>query len=464
MPLEHRWPAKYWYARVQAYDRSRVISLRILIPDKPPVRGDMGDETFETSRLKAKLRLEELEAALSTVESRLEAEGVIESFKDRWNPAGAKRKGKGSALLLEDLADSWLESVGSRPRSLSNRHDQQVVSRIRKFVEFMKLRRPKCRYCHSVDSLDARAYLQEVARSGVAPKTHNDAAKMLRSAFRELQLNMGRKDNPFEGIRAMKGRSLRRMCFTVPQLKAIFEEAEGDEQFGGVVILGICSGMRLGDCCRLKWSEVDLNAGQVVVRCSKHENQDGEGGTATIPMFRLLKECMVKLKPSGLFVFPKLERMYAARPDSVAYYVNRLIDRAAERLKGTEHGFERKAQRKRGVRKASFLGFHAFRTTWITWAHLGGLSSELITRVTGHSGPAMFERHYLSPRDRELNRQIELAMQPLLGELEGQRSHEAFDASEQVRLAMNALREMTRQNWSQARDEALAVLAKIHSL
>jgi hypothetical protein len=94
-----------------------------------------------------------------------------------------------------------------------------------------------------------------------------------------------------------------------------------------VVITGMCTAMRRGDCCCLKWSDVDLKEGFISVKTSK------TGEKVDIPLFPLLREELERIKAtaggSG-YCFPKAAEMYQSNPDGISVRVKQVLARAFE--------------------------------------------------------------------------------------------------------------------------------------
>jgi integrase len=90
-----------------------------------------------------------------------------------------------------------------------------------------------------------------------------------------------------------------RKPFAPDELRAILEAARKDEFLRPIVITGMCTAMRRGDCCLLEWKDVDLERNFISVKTAK------TGQTVAIPIFPLLQEELRsrKGKRAG-YVFP----------------------------------------------------------------------------------------------------------------------------------------------------------------
>jgi integrase len=65
-------------------------------------------------------------------------------------------------------------------------------------------------------------------------------------------------NNPVEAIEVVPPDSEERIPFTADQIKALLQVA--DVEWTGMVLFGVHSGLRLGDCAALSWTNIDLAA------------------------------------------------------------------------------------------------------------------------------------------------------------------------------------------------------------
>jgi integrase len=156
----------------------------------------------------------------------------------------------------------------------------------------------------------------------------------------------------------------------------------------------MCTAMRRGDCCQVKWSSVDLKGGFITVETSK------TGELAEIPLFpRLRKEIEDRLQ-TGEYVFPDAAKMYQTNPCGISW-------RMRTALEGAEITMNKAG---RNGRLANLKGFHSLRTTWITMALTAGVPMELVRRVTGHSTVNVVLKHYFRPKREEFRHALETSL------------------------------------------------------
>jgi integrase len=140
------------------------------------------------------------------------------------------------------------------------------------------------------------------ADRGLAPATYNGLLKILKCCFRETGSKV------FDKIALMPGGQIHRIPYTLEELEQIRVAAETDKFIRPVIIIAMCTGMRLGDCCNLKWSDIDEEEGIVRVKTGK------TGAAVVIPIFDWLKEELDRQEglPNSEYVIPRQRWKYMA--------------------------------------------------------------------------------------------------------------------------------------------------------
>lgn len=182
--------------------------------------------------------------------------------------------------------------------------------------------------------------------------------------------------------------------------------------------------MRRGDCCLLRWKDVDLARRFITVKTAK------TGVTVSIPIFPMLYDELVRHPRNDTeHVFPEQAKMYAENPDGITWRVRKVFatagfkDFAESGENGKTDGDadqatpargEIHADRNGGLRRASVRDFHSFRVTWVTLALTAGVPLELVQKVTGHKTTDIVLKHYFQPGREEFRRALQSAMPKLL--------------------------------------------------
>lgn len=427
-----------WYGRYELNGRRLYINLDVKVAGTPPASlslKDKGDTDFEVSRANA---VSKLNSIVEEARSQRSSERLVEKLYEL--KTGEQIK----SVQLSKLGEEW-EKIPRR-RKPDDRYASQCKSRLTKFADFVRSENSKAEEIAHVTRTTARAFLDAEEKRGVTAKTWNDSLVLLRATFQQL-LPAG-SINPFSGIPTKETETVFRKPFTPEELKAILDAAKKDKFIQPIIIAGVCTAMRRGDCCLLKASDVDLKNRFISVKTAK------TGETVSIPIFPalydLLQKALKAIEDKNGFVFPKQATMYTDNPDGITWRVRKVLalagfkdsesDCESESEKdnaekpaigklvrvtseseieggkgnGAVHRGEIHAERNGGLRRASVRDFHSFRVTWVTLALTAGVPLELVQKVTGHKTTDIVLKHYFQPGREDFRKALESAMPKLL--------------------------------------------------
>lgn len=430
MPLELRKDSKWWYGRFKSNSKRLCINLGVKVKGTPPDSLlEEGDTAFERSKAQAHAKLEQLmeEAHSKTVpEQHLAKLYELKSGE----PVGS--------IPFDEMAEAWDKIPVKRSRA--DRYVQHGHAIIAAFIEYLAEEYPKARAMADVTPRMARDFMQEEAAKGLAGRTWNSKLILLRSVFRGLARDAGIVSNPFVGIPTKDEDTVHRQPFDEKQLRAILDAA--DDFMRPIAVTGMCTAMRLGDCCLLKWESIDLAQKFVVVKTSK------TGETAEIPLFPMLRSVITAQKKT------KSPYVFSEQAAQFLRYRHQLSRRFQDLLKAA--GIETHAKRKNSNRNASIMGFHSFRTTWITLALSAGVPMELVRRVTGHSTVNVVLKYYFRPGRKEFQEVLQQAMPRLL--TDGPASPGASEETKAMTMenVLTMVKKMNARDWRSIRKEILA--------
>jgi len=416
MPLELRKNRDgtlrpYWYGRYKINGKRYCGSLNVKVAGTPPPSFslmDEGDTVFERSRATAIAKLSTIieEARTKRDSARLVAKLYEIKTGERIH-----------SVKLENLGDEWAGIP--RKRKPNARYAKQCRSALARFASFVLRLSPQTGELGHVTRQTARMFMDAEAARGVTAKTWNDLMKLLRATCKYL-LPAG-SINPFSDIPTRETETVFRKPFAPDELKAILDAGKDDEFIRPIIMTGICTAMRRGDCCLLKWTDVDLAQRFITVKTAK------TGVTVAIPIFPMLVEELAGLTKTNEFVFPEQAKMYQKNPDGITWRVRKVLAMAgfkdrdgepqgevAHRASGTNIGGAIHLSRKEGLRRASVRDFHSFRVTWVTLALTAGVPLELVQKVTGHKTVDIVLKHYFQPGREEFRRALQTAMPKLL--------------------------------------------------
>ena len=130
-------------------------------------------------------------------------------------------------------------------------------------------------------------------RADVSASTYNGRLCILREIFRLLANKAGIESDPWEGVRLRPFDSHSRRELTMDELKRLLAAAcKHGEEWHKLILIGIYTGLRLGDCCNLDWSSVNLAQGVIQLipaKTKRHAN----GRPVTIPIHPALGQALL---------------------------------------------------------------------------------------------------------------------------------------------------------------------------
>ncbi|MGE4489222.1 MAG: tyrosine-type recombinase/integrase [Kiritimatiellales bacterium] len=378
----------WWYGRFEADGKNRFINLDVEIKGKvPKTLRQTGDAAFERSRIKAQIKLDELKAE---ARSRKTATHHLQELYE------IKAGEEMAQIPLKELEGHWEILPAKRRRSAQQVKNQKT--NIRQFREFIEANFPQATLMSQITRRMALGWMKDINDKGMSAASYNVKLSLIRGIFEQLGPEAGVLTNPFTGIPYRALNTVHRQPFTQAELTAILKHC--DEIIRPVVLTAMCTAMRRGDCCKLKWESVDLQGGFVTVNTSK------TGEVAEIPLFPILRNELEQRSHVSEYVFPEVEEMYRTNVHGLSWRFKQALKDAE--IKDTV------VDREDSRMRASVKDFHSLRTTWITMALSAGVPMELVRRVTGHSTVNVVLKHYFRPGKEAFKTALENAMPRML--------------------------------------------------
>ena len=311
------------------------------------------------------------------------------------------------------LADVWIEYVKS-PRRNELAHSTMKGKRFvwMHFADWMERCYLPVRDLNGITPDMIAEYLT-CLRADVCASTYNSRVCILREIFRTLAKKAGLEDDPWEGVRLRPDDSHSRRELTMDELRRLLEAAkkaerkEGGGEWHKLILIGIYTGLRLGDCCRLDWSQIHIAEGVIQLVPTKTKRH-AHGKPVTIPIHQVLgaaliesAECSVRsaetqnsapVTPHSALstshfsgpVLPMIAEMYVKRRSVMSDRLTSIF-RAANiitsvRLEGRKH-------------RTPEATFHSLRHTFVSFAANAGVPLHVVQSIVGHESTAM-TRHY----------------------------------------------------------------------
>ena len=146
-------------------------------------------------------------------------------------------------------------------------------------------------------------YLSEF-RCHHSASTYNNHVCVLREVFRLLADKAGLVDDPFSGVCLRTDDSVSRRELTLDEVERLYAAASKQgREWKLLVTIGIYTGLRLGDCCRLEWESVNLER-RVIQLIPSKTKKHMHGRPVTIPIHPQLMEELLRARE----YFSRVER------------------------------------------------------------------------------------------------------------------------------------------------------------
>ena len=284
------------------------------------------------------------------------------------------------------LADVWLEYLRS-----PNRNELARSTTKGKQFAWMHFARWMERFYLPVDDLAGVTsgmigeYLA-CLRANVCASTYNSRVCILREIFRVLADKAGLEEDPWRGVRLRPDDSHSRRELTMDELGRLVDAAcKSGTEWHKLILIGIYTGMRLGDCCQLDWSSINLAQG-IIQLIPQKTKRHAHGKPVTIPIHSALCQALVdggNVKTFGP-VLPTVFDLYQRMRWRISQELARIFARAnitmSVRLEGRN-------------RKTPEATFHSLRHTFVSFAANAGVPLHVVQSIVGHESTAM-TRHY----------------------------------------------------------------------
>ena len=260
-------------------------------------------------------------------------------------------------------------------------------------------------------------------RVDLCATTYNSRVCILREIFHTLANKAGLEEDPWEGVRLRPEDSHSRRELTMDELKRLLKAAAAvgsDElrvkseelnkdnnsslntqhstlithhsslgnEWHKLILIGIYTGLRLGDCCRLDWSCINIPA-EVIQLIPQKTKRHAHGRPVTIPIHPQLGAALIEgaeLHTQRITgpVLPGIAEMYRTTRWRVSEGLSRIFRAADITMSVRVDG------RRNLTPEATF---HSLRHSFVSFAANAGVPLHIVQSIVGHESTAM-TRHY----------------------------------------------------------------------
>lgn len=252
------------------------------------------------------------------------------------------------------------------------------------FHKWVGERYPKMLTLSGVTPEVAALYARELARN-LSASTYNKHRNLLKLIWKVMARRLKGLENPWDALPPKRAVPVSRRELTTDELKRILKQTTGEMKV--LFTLGIYTGLRLGDCCTLRWEEIDF--GLLLIRRIPNKTSRKTRQIVSIPIHRMLLKILEEIQNGQMSgpVLPDLDKTYRKTPDVISKRIRIIFDAVEIQRTG-----EKPSPGKR-VKSPTLAGFHSLRHTFVSICRSAGVPLAIVEAIVGHSNPAM-TRHY----------------------------------------------------------------------
>ena len=234
---------------------------------------------------------------------------------------------------------------------------------------------------------DFNRFIEQIHHDGRTAKTANQYKKALFGAFKQACQAGLLLANPVDGVVDLpEDDSVEREPFTSEEITALITAAGKDEEWKVAIILGAYTGLRLTNCTRMKWSDIDMEKGFIRITPVKQRRTKKRKKRLAIPIHSTLQAALSGLPGSDdpeAFLLPRLCEMSTGGSGGLDAEFRGIMKRASVDRKLVR---SREKGHRRDVAKKSF---HSLRHASNSMMADAGVSQELRREILGHTSDTM---------------------------------------------------------------------------
>lgn len=304
------------------------------------------------------------------------------------------------ALPIDDTFAAY-RSCLSRPNRAGGDTLDRYESQFGEFASWLASSHPEVKELRQVTKSIAEEFATTLSQKSSAG-TFNKRITLFRSIWTHLEETAKLYGNPWKAIRKQDGMMHSRRELTVEELGRVCSSVDGEMR--QLFAIGIYTGLRLGDCCRLNWGNIDLLR-RMITTVPHKTMKHSQCKPVVIPLHPTLAGMLAAIPPKWRtgYVMPKIGTDYTRDPSSVTKKIQKVFELCGIKTKG-EKSQSGKAQVE--------VGFHSLRHTFVSLSANAGVPLAVVQAIVGHSNPAM-TRHYYHESEAAL--QSAIAALPAIG-------------------------------------------------
>ncbi len=273
-------------------------------------------------------------------------------------------------ITVRELLDKWLQSVIPRVKQSTASNYQMKLNR-HILPYFSAIR------CCDFSPSDVYSFINKKESEGLSSRYISDMIVLIKSAFRFAARTL-RIFNPLDGVHFQKQERSEIQILNTDQQKKLTARFSNSPTHTDVgIALSLYTGLRIGEVCAMKWSDIDLDKRILTVNHTIQRIQNFEGGNKTRLVITEPKSVHSKRTipiPDG--IIPLLKRFQGDKESFI--------------LSGTDKPVEPRTMQNRfaAILKNENLPsvhYHSLRHAFATRAVEVGFDIKTLSEILGHS-------------------------------------------------------------------------------
>ncbi len=311
----------------------------------------------------------------------------------------AKREEEGPQMKLSEMWAAYESSPHRRDLSPSTLAGKKQT--LEKFLEYMAKTFPEVVEVRNVHPYHTEHYLNYLRKDHSA-STYNNRLCILREVYRTVMKKAAAKANPWEGYPMRADDSHTRRELTIEELARLVDvAARKGHEWRTLFGIAMYTGLRLGDCCKLTWAEVDI-VRSIIQKIPEKTKKYRKGRPVTVPIHRVLSDLLMQTpvdKRTG-YVLPTIGKWASGGKGGmwrIHYRIGKIFSDA---------GIVSSVKVEGRKWKAPEASFHSLRHTFVSMSANAGVPLHIVQAIVGHESTAM-TRHYYHENVAALQRAVE---------------------------------------------------------
>ncbi len=288
-----------------------------------------------------------------------------------------------SQITIEDAWQEWQRAPKRTEPSPQTLKGYDAYWRM--FTAWLGEKRKRAKYLSDIDAQTAKEYGTYLWETGLSANTFNKHRNLLANVFEVLRVQGGILENPWSHVPtrriSRREKETGRRALTIKELQNVLGVAEGDIKM--LAAIGMFTGMRLGDCCTLLWSDLNLDA-SFLRRKTRKTGQlvEMKLNEQLCGMLRALR----KLGGKSKYVLPEIEETYERERSVITNRFKSLFRKCKIQTTDKEKGPHE------GVRCCR-VGFHSFRHSFVSICAANNVPLVVVENIVGHGNPETTRRY-----------------------------------------------------------------------